>query len=79
MSFLEEEIRAEALVRNVAQVIRFLELAASESGRLVNFTKLSQRVGVAYTTIAAYFEILIDCLTAYRIDPITQTTKRDDC
>ena len=35
--YLDEEVRAEALVRNVGLFHRFLELAAIESGRVVNF------------------------------------------
>ncbi len=75
--YLEEEIRAEALVRNIGGFARFLELAASESGSVINLSKLSQIVGVALTTIADYYQILEDCLIAFRIDPITQSkTKR---
>ena len=41
-TYLEEEVRAEALVRRVGDFARFLELAASESGNIVNTSKLSQ-------------------------------------
>jgi len=74
--YLDQEIRAEALVRNVAFFARFLELAAAESGQLVNFRKLSQQIGVAHTTIAAYYQILEDCLVAERIEPLTHTKTR---
>ena len=46
--YLEEEVRAEALVRNLGAFARFLEYAASESGNIVNFSKLSQEIGVAH-------------------------------
>src|SRR3990167_3941463 len=69
-TYLEEEIRAEALVRNIGNFSRFLELAASESGHIVNFTKLSQDVGVASTTIIDYYQVLEDCMITLRIDPI---------
>lgn len=76
-TYLEEEVRAEALVRNVGQFSRFLEIAAGESGKQLNFTRLSQDIGVADTTIKNYFQILEDCLIAHRIDPITNSqTKR---
>ena len=39
-TYLEEEIRAEAAVRNLGDFARFLELAASESGGIVNLRKL---------------------------------------
>ncbi len=74
--YLEEEIRAEAIVRNLGSFARFLEYAASESGQIVNLRKLSQEVGVAHTTIASYYQILEDCLIAERVEPITRSRTR---
>ena len=74
--YLEEEIRAEAAVRNLGNFARFLELAASESGGIVNLRKLSQEIGVSHTTIGAYYQILEDCLIAERIEPLTQSKTR---
>lgn len=75
-TYLEEEVRQEALVRNVGTFARFLELAALESGRIANFSKISSDVGVSAATVQAYFEILCDCLVAERIDPITRSASR---
>ena len=75
-TFLEEEIRAEALVRNVPSFSRFLELAAAEAGKIINFSQLSQQIGVAHTTIMEYYQILEDCLVAERISPYTQSATR---
>lgn len=75
-TYLEEEVRAEALVRNIGSFHRFLELAASESGNIINFRKLSQEIGVAHTTISAYYQILEDCLIAERIEPLRHTKTR---
>jgi len=75
-SYLEEEIRAEAVVRNVGNFARFLELAAVESGNMVNFNKISQEIGIASSTVANYYQILEDCLIAHRIDPITTSKTR---
>lgn len=69
-TYIEEEVRAEALVRNIGNFSRFLELAASESGHIVNFTKLSQDVGIAASTIIDYYQVLEDCMITLRIDPI---------
>jgi len=74
--YLEEEIRAEAVVRNLGTFARFLELAASESGGIVNLRKLSQEIGVSHTTIGAYYQILEDCLIAERVEPLTQSKTR---
>lgn len=75
-TYLEEEVRAESIVRNLGTFARFLELAASESGQIVNFKKLSQEIGVADTTITSYYQILEDCLIAERVDPLTRSKTR---
>lgn len=75
-TYLEEEVRQEALVRNVGAFGRFLELAGQESGRIVNYSRLSQDVGVSSVTVQAYYEILVDCLVAERVEPITRSASR---
>ena len=76
LTYLEEEIRAEAAVRNLGSFARFLELAASESGQIVNLRKMSSAIGVAHTTIAGYYQILEDCLIAQRIEPLSTSPTR---
>jgi predicted AAA+ superfamily ATPase len=75
-TYLEDEIRAEAAVRNIGHFAQFLQLAAGESGEKCNMSRLSQDIGVAVSTISNYFEILDDCLIAYRIEPISDTTTK---
>lgn len=75
-TYLEQEVRAEALVRSLGSFARFLELAALESGNLVSFRAQSQDVGVSHTTISGYYGILEDCLVAERIDPLTRSRSR---
>lgn len=72
ITYLEEEIRQEALVRKLGDFAKFLKLAASESGQLTNFNNIAKDIGIAQTTIAAYYQILEDCLIAERIEPFTR-------
>ncbi len=74
--YLEQEVRLEALVRNVASFATFLELAASEAGYIVNYASLSQRIGAARTTIVDYYQILEDCLIAEPVESITESKTR---
>ncbi len=74
ITYLEEEIRQEALVRKLGDFAKFLQLAAVESGQLANFNNISKDIGVAQTTIASYYQILEDCLIAERIEPFTKTS-----
>lgn len=74
--YLDEEVRAEALVRHLGSFARFLELAAIEGGKQINMSNISQELGVSRHTISEYYQILLDCLVAERIEPITKTTTR---
>ncbi len=74
--YLEEEVRAEALVRSLGAFSRFLRLAALESGQISHFRGIAQELGVAHTTVAGYYEILEDCLIAERIEPLSESRTR---
>lgn len=76
MIYLEEEVRAEALVRDLGSFGRFLELAASESGKIINFSKLSREIGVPQPTITGYYDILEDCLIVERVEPLIESKTR---
>ncbi len=75
-TYLEEEIRSEALVRNIGAFSNFLKLAALESGLISNFHKLSQDVGVSNPTINEYYQILVDCLVAERVEALSKSHTR---
>ncbi len=75
-TYLEEEVRQEALVRNIGAFGRFLEMAAQDSGRIVNYSRVSQDVGVSSVTVQAYYDILVDCLVAERVEPIVRSASR---
>lgn len=76
-TYLEEEIREEALVRNIGSFTNFLELAASESGGIINYSSIAQSLGLSRDLIRSYFEILEDCLVAEKISPfIPNSTRR---
>ncbi len=65
--YLEEEIRREALVRNVGAFQQFLELAAAESGQIINLTNISRESGVPVATLRTYYQVLEDTFVGYRI------------
>ncbi|MCB1117290.1 MAG: ATP-binding protein [Chlamydiia bacterium] len=75
-TYLEEEIRSEALVRNISAFGNFLKLAALESGCISNFHKLSQDIGVSTPTISEYYQILVDCLVAERVEALSHSHTR---
>ena len=65
--YLREEIRAEALVRNLPGFARFLPVAALYHGEVINVSGLARDCGVARTTVQGYLDILEDTLLAFRL------------
>ena len=74
--YLKEEIKEEALVRNLSPFQRFLEVAAMTNGEIVNNNNIAQECGVSATTVNSYFDILEDTLIGYRIPAYTKVVKR---
>ena len=65
--YLREEIRAEALVRNLPGFVRFLPVAALFNGQVVNVAGIARDAGVARTTVQGYLDILEDTLLVFRL------------
>ena len=66
--YLKEEIKAEALVRNLPGFARFLPVAAAiMHGQVVNVSAASRGAEVSRTTLAGYLEILDDTLLCFRV------------
>ena len=74
--YLREEIKAEALVRNMSTFTRFLEAAALTDGEMVNYSNIAQDCGVDSKTVAGYFSILEETLIGYMIPAFTKVVKR---
>ena len=74
--YLKEEIKQEALVRNMASFQRFLEVAALTDGEIVNYNNIAQECHVSATTVSAYFDILDDTLVGFRIPAFRHKMKR---
>jgi predicted AAA+ superfamily ATPase len=65
--YLREEIRAEALVRNLPGFVRFLPIAALFHGQTINVAGIARDAGVARMTVDGYLEILEDTLVVHRL------------
>ncbi|MCQ2192231.1 MAG: AAA family ATPase [Paludibacteraceae bacterium] len=74
--YLREEIKAEALVRNLAGFSRFLEVAAQTSGEMINYNNIAADCGVSANTVKEYFSVLQDTLIGYLIPAFNANGKR---
>lgn len=75
-TYLKEEVLQEALVRNMPAFARFMELAADQSGLLVNYSNMAAETGVASKTIRQYYELLEDTLVAFRLQPYVRSARK---
>jgi predicted AAA+ superfamily ATPase len=62
LTYLQEEIKAEALVKNLQGFSRFLPVAALVHGQIVNVSNVARECGVSRTTVTGFFEIIEDTL-----------------
>jgi len=74
--YLKEEIKEEALVRNLTDFQRFLTIAALTSSEIVNYTNIAMDCGVSTKTAQSYFNILVDTLIGYMLPSYTKVNKR---
>jgi uncharacterized protein len=75
-SYLKEEILQEQIVRNGSAFRDFLEIAAQENGKCLNFTKIGRDLGVDYKTVQSYFEILEDTLVGFRLPAFHRSVRK---
>jgi predicted AAA+ superfamily ATPase len=74
-TYLNEEIVAEQLVRNLQPFRKFLKVAAQMSGHIVNFAKIGRDIGTSHNTVQSYYEILEDTLIGFSL-PAFETSER---
>lgn len=75
-TYLEEEIKAEALVQKLPAFGRFLQLSALTSGSTLNFTAIANDAGVSGATLREYYQILEDTFLGFMVLPWKHSVKR---
>jgi uncharacterized protein len=74
--YLAEELRREALVKDWAAFARFLQLAAAESGQLLNYAKISHEAGVSLPTVKSYYQLLEDMFMGFRVTAFSGSPRK---
>jgi predicted AAA+ superfamily ATPase len=60
--YLNEEIRAEALVRDLGSFARFIEIATLAAGQTTNVSSIARDAAISRETARGYFDVLVDTL-----------------
>jgi uncharacterized protein len=68
-TYLREEIKAEGIARNLGGFSRFLDVAASQCGEILNVNAVARDCRLPQRTVESYYEILEDTLIGFRLEP----------
>ena len=74
--YLEQEIRAEGLARNLGAFSRFLEAMTFSHGAALNLSAVAREAAVGVRTATGYLEVLEDLLLAFRLPVFRKRAKR---
>lgn len=75
-TYIEEEIKAEAQIRQLGSFIRFLDLAASENGNIINYSNIASDIYVDYKTVQEYYQVLEDTLIGFNLFGYAKSTRK---
>ncbi|MBI5528450.1 MAG: ATP-binding protein [Deltaproteobacteria bacterium] len=74
--YINEEIQAEALTRNIPAFARFLEAVALTHGELTNYSNIARDCGVSHNTVREYYQILDDTLLGHSLQAWRRSRSR---
>ena len=76
LDYINEEIHAEALVRNTPIFSKFLESVSFSHGELINYSNIARDTGVSSKTVRAYYQIVEDTLLGHTLEPWKKSKDR---
>jgi predicted AAA+ superfamily ATPase len=77
IAHLEEEIRREAYVKDWGAFLRFLQLAAAESGEVINFARIADDVGIAPATVRSHYQLLEDMFIGFSVPGYSRSVRKN--
>lgn len=76
ITYLKEEIKSEALVRNLQGFQNFLDVAVAQYAEQINFSGVSSDCRVALSTVREYYSILEDTLIGFLLFPFLKSQRK---
>ena len=74
--YLEQEVQAEGLVRNVGTFARFLQAVSFSHSSVLNISNVAREAQASRKTVEGYLEILEDLLLGFRVPVFTRRARR---
>jgi predicted AAA+ superfamily ATPase len=75
-TYLREEIKAEAVTRNVSAFSEFLDIVGRSNGQEINYESFAADLQTSPSTLKNYFQILEDTLIGFRLPGFVATKIR---
>jgi predicted AAA+ superfamily ATPase len=76
LTYIQEEIWNEHLIRDLPPFRKFLQVAAQMNGEVLNYSKIAVDVGADDKTVKEYFNILEDTLVATLLEPYDRSVRK---
>ncbi len=76
-TYLQQEVQAEGLVRNIGHFARFLEIMSFSHGELINVSNIARDSQVDRKLVISYLSILEDLLLSFTLPVFTKRAKRE--
>ena len=74
--YLNEEVKAEGLVRQVGTFARFLEVASFSHASILNISNMARECAVSRKLIEGYLDVLNDLLLSYHLPIFSKRAQR---
>jgi predicted AAA+ superfamily ATPase len=75
-TYIEEEIRVEALIRDLRGFIKFLQISSTENGNPINFSNIARESFNKANDVKEFFQVLEDTLLGFFLLPYTKSTRK---
>jgi len=75
-AYVEQEVRAEGLVRQIGDFARFLEVVSFSHGSVLTISNVARETAVSRKAVEGYLDVLEDLLVAFRLPVFTKRASR---
>lgn len=75
-TYLNQEIQAEAITRNLGAFNRFLNVAAGSNAQIIEYSNISNECSVPSSTVKEYYQILEDTLIGFFLNQYDRSERK---
>ena len=75
--YIQQEVQAEGLIRNVEHFARFLEVISFSHASIINITNIARECEVKRKTVENYINILEDLMLIFKLPVFTKRAQRE--